>query len=370
MKVNFIDLQAQLDTIRGEVITRMLDVVDSTSFIMGPALRNFEKEFAEYIGTKHCLGVSSGLDALTLALMALDVGPGDEVITAANTYIATALAISKTGATPVLVDVDEFYNIDPTLIEAAITKRTKVILPVHLYGQAANMGPILELANKHHLRVVEDAAQAHGACYHVKHCGSLGDIGCFSFYPGKNLGAYGDGGAIVTNNDEIYKKISMLRDYGQEQKYVHLVKGGNHRLDDLQAAVLSVKLRYLDRWNQARFLAAKRYDSLLADSNLLTIPKCADWGTHVYHLYVIRVPQRDKLLAYLASREVYCGIHYPIPLHLQPAYADLGLGKGAFPVTEQAAGELLSLPMFPEITPEQQEFVVQCIDDFYRSDKK
>ncbi|MDP8254975.1 MAG: DegT/DnrJ/EryC1/StrS family aminotransferase [Candidatus Alcyoniella australis] len=364
MKVNFVDLQAQLNTIRDEVSAAMLDVVDRTAFVLGPTLRNFEERFADYIGMRHCLGVSSGLDALALALAALDVGPGDEVITAANTYIATALAISKVGARPVLVEMDEFYNIDPTRVEAAITPRTKAILPVHLYGQSANIGPILELARERGLKVVEDAAQAHGAYYGEQRCGSLGDVGCFSFYPGKNLGAYGDGGAVVTDNDEIRQRISTLRDYGQQGKYVHLVKGGNHRLDDLQAAVLGVKLRYLDQWNQSRVQAAQRYGELLDDSKL-TLPKRADWGTHVYHLYVVRAPQRDELLQFMASREVYCGIHYPTPLHLQPAYADLGLGQGAFPRTEQAAGELLSLPMFPEITPEQQAFVAQGIAEFY-----
>jgi len=308
--------------------------------------------------------VGSGLDALALALKAVGIGPGDEVITAANTYIATALAISQVGATPVLVDRDDYYNLDPAGLGAALTPKTKAVMPVHLYGQSADMEPILEFARQNGLKVIEDAAQAHGACYGDSKCGSLGDAGCFSFYPGKNLGAYGDGGAVVTDNDEIAATIGKLRDYGQERKYVHLVKGGNSRLDALQAAVLGVKLKHIDDWNAKRAEAAKRYGELLADAPFV-LPEKAPWGTHIYHLYVVRTPKRDELLKFMADREVYCGIHYPTPLHLQPAYSDLNLGPGSFPKTETDAPELLSLPMFPEITAEQQEYIAQCVMEFF-----
>jgi dTDP-4-amino-4,6-dideoxygalactose transaminase len=361
-QIRFVDLGAQYTSIEDEVNAAILGVVKSCAFILGPEVTSFEAEFAAFCEVEHAVGVDSGLSALELALMAYDIGPGDEVITAANTFIATALAISAAGATPVLVDIDPVtYNIDPLLIEAKITKRTKAIMPVHLYGQPADMDTILDIAGRHGLVVIEDAAQAHGARYKGRRAGSLGHAACFSFYPGKNLGAYGDGGAFVTNDAAIADKARYLRNYGQSQKYHHVVKGFNHRLDSIQAAVLRVKLKYLDDWNAARRRHAAMYTELLADVAGVVTPVEAEFAESIWHLFVIRVENRDALQAHLSEQGIQSGIHYPIPIHLQPAYADFGLPAGTFPITENYANQIISLPMFPELTPGQIEYVIDAV---------
>jgi dTDP-4-amino-4,6-dideoxygalactose transaminase/methionyl-tRNA formyltransferase len=362
MKVNFVDLKKQYLSIKPEIDAAISRVLDNTSFILGSEVSDFEKNFALFCRAKHCVSLSSGTDALRLALKALGVGPGDEVITQANTFIATTLAISDCGATPVLIDCDpKTYNIDVNKIESAITKKTKVLLPVHLYGQTADMNKILELAQRYDLKVVEDACQAHGAEYKGRRTGTLGHIACFSFYPGKNLGAYGDGGAITTNDSELAEKILLLRDYGQKQKYHHLFKGYNCRLDSLQAAILNVKLKYIEEWNEKRRKNAALYSKLLSSVPGVVIPNSHPDFKHVYHLYVIRTGIRDKLLEFLKNSNIFAGIHYPIPIHLQKAYEELGYKKGSFPVTEKFADEILSLPMFPELTEEEIIFVVETI---------
>ena len=362
--VPFVDLKAQYHSIREEVRAEVDTVFESTQFILGDRVTEFERDFAKYLGVKHAIGVGSGLDALRLALEAAGVGSGDEVIIPANTFIATALAISGTGAKPVLVDCKEdTYQIDPALIEAAITPQTKVIMPVHLYGQSADMSAIMEIAHSHQIEVIEDAAQAHGTRFMDQPCGSYGLAGCFSFYPGKNLGAYGDGGAVVTNSDEFAKKLNSLRNYGQKQKYVHVEKGTNSRLDTVQAAILNIKLRHLDDWNEARRNHAAMYSDSLAGQDLI-VPAIDPRSTHIFHLYVVRTAHREELQKHLASRGIQTGIHYPIPIHLQEAYADLGFKKGAFPVTEKLADEILSLPMYAELSQQQIEFVLEAVASF------
>jgi dTDP-4-amino-4,6-dideoxygalactose transaminase len=357
--VPFVDLKAQYHSIRDEVRAEVDNVFDSTQFILGYAVEKFERVFADYLGVKHAIGVGSGLDALRIALEAAGVGAGDEVIIPANTFIATALAVSATGAKPVLVDcTEDTYQIDPALIERAITPRTKVIMPVHLYGQSADLSAIIDIARSNKLEVIEDAAQAHGTRFQGQSCGSFGLAGCFSFYPGKNLGAYGDGGAVVTNSDEFAKKVNSLRNYGQKQKYVHVEKGTNSRLDTVQAAILNTKLKYLDDWNAARGAHAALYSDSLANHDFI-VPALDPRSTHIFHLYVVRTKHRDDLQKHLASHGIQTGIHYPIPIHLQEAYADLGFKRGAFPVTEALADEILSLPMYPELSPEQIELVLE-----------
>jgi dTDP-4-amino-4,6-dideoxygalactose transaminase len=347
-----------------EIAPALQGVMREASFIMGPALGEFERHFAAYCGARECVGVASGCDALLWAVMACGIGPGDEVITVANTYIATALAITFAGAKPVLVDcLEDSYEIDPDAVRRAVTKRTKAILPVHLYGQAADMDRILAIAREHKLKVIEDAAQAHGATYQGKPCGSMGDVGCFSFYPGKNLGAYGDGGAVVTNDPETAAKIRMYRNYGQSEKYVHDSFGWNSRLDSLQAAVLNVKLKHLDQWNAARHRHAEAYGKGLAGLPI-RLPAEMPGNRHIYHLFIVRLKRRDELMNFLKERQIYCGLHYPIPIHLQKAYAGLGYRPGAFPRTEAIAKEILSLPMFPELADEQIAYVCQCIREF------
>jgi dTDP-4-amino-4,6-dideoxygalactose transaminase len=367
MNVPFVDLKAQYQALKGEMLAAVTGVMERGDFIMGQALTEFEKAFAAYTGSGHCLGVASGTDALYLALQAAGIGRGDEVIVPANTYIATALAVSQTGATPVFVDVRaDSYNMDPELVEARITSRTKAILPVHLYGQPADMRAIMAIARRRNLLVIEDACQSHGAMVGGKRCGTFGLMGCFSFYPGKNLGAYGDGGAISADDPAMAERILMLRNYGQKVKYEHLIKGGNSRLDTMQAAILLVKLRHLDAWSRARFAHAVRYAELLDEVGEVGVP-AFDRKTplsHVFHLFVVRVKRRDELLAFLKDKGVAGGIHYPIPIHLQKAYAELGHKPGDFPVTEQAAGEILSLPMFAELTDEQIAYTVECIKQF------
>lgn len=365
MKVPFLDLKAQYHAIGEEVREAVQQVMEQTAFAGGPFVEKFEKEFAAFCGCDYAMGVSSGTSALWLALRAIEVGPGDEVITVPNSFIATAEAISFCGARPVFVDVDErTYTMNPALLEQAITERTKAIIPVHLFGQTADMDPIMEIARAHSLYVIEDACQAHGAEYKGRMAGSIGDAGCFSFYPGKNLGAYGEAGAVTTNNAAIAERIRMLRDHGQEKKYFHRLLGWNDRMDGIQAAVLSVKLRHLPEWNKARREHAALYERMLGGSPAVTTPFEAPYGRHVYHVYAIRTEQRDALMEHLAKRDIHCGIHYPVPIHLQDAYRSLGLREGSFPVAEQCAREFLSLPMYPELTREQIEHVARAIELF------
>jgi dTDP-4-amino-4,6-dideoxygalactose transaminase len=353
MQIPFIDFKAQYQVIKDEVAGAIRGVIESARFVGGEALVSFERDFAAYCESRHARGMASGTDALHLALRALGISHGDEVITTANTFIATAAAIVATGARPVFVDIDPHtYTIDPKLIEGALTDRTKAIIPVHLFGQPADMRPIRKIARRRGLYIVEDAAQAHGAEYQGTRVGSLGDVGCFSFYPGKNLGAYGDGGAITTDNDAIVERIERLRDHGRTTKYCHAEVGFNSRLDALQAAILRVKLRYLDQWNANRRRAAAWYAAELTGSGI-RMPFVRTGSTHVYHLYVIEWNERDALQVQLETSGVSTGIHYPLPLHLQPAFAYLGYRQGDLPHCEAAAAHLLSLPMFPELTREQ-----------------
>jgi dTDP-4-amino-4,6-dideoxygalactose transaminase len=368
MKVPFLDLKAQYETIRTEIGVAIQDVLDKTAFAGGPFVETFEKEFAPFCQCAQAVSVGNGTDALWLTLLGLGVGPGDEVITAPNTFIATAEAISFCGATPVFVDIDEkSYGMNPNLLEAAITDRTKVIIPVHLYGQCVDMDPILAIAEKHSLYVVEDACQAHGAEYKGRRAGSMGDAGCFSFYPGKNLGAYGEAGAVVTNNSALTATMRMFRDHGQQRKYYHAIIGWNARMDGIQGAVLSVKIRHLPQWNEARRRHARLYTELLADVPGVVTPVEMNYAKHVYHIYCIRIKNRDALIQALAAKEIYCGIHYPVPLHLQDAYLGLGYSRGSFPVVESCAEEIVSLPMFAELTEAQIEAVVAGVKEFCRS---
>jgi len=362
MNVPFLDLKTQYLSIKPEIDEAIQRVLDQTAFAGGPFVAQFEKEFAAFCQAGHCVGVGSGTDALWLALLALGVGPGDEVITVPDTFIATAEAISYCGATPVFVDVDEAtYNMNPALVESAITAKTKAIIPVHLFGQTADMDPILATAKKHNLFVVEDACQAHGALYKGKPAGSMGDAGCFSFYPGKNLGAYGEAGAVVTNNAELANKMRMIRDHGQEKKYYHGCIGWNARMDGFQGAVLSVKLKNLPAWNESRRRNATLYSTFLNGSGAIITPKEMDYARHVYHIYAIRVRNRDALIAQLGEKGIGCGIHYPVPVHLQTAYQSLGLEAGSFPVAEKCASEFVSLPMFPELTEEQIRYTTDTV---------
>ena len=365
MKIPFLDLQAASAQVADEVSSRWKTIVDQSDFVLGREVARFEGEFAEYCTCDHAIGVASGLDALKLILRAMDIGPGDEVITAANSFIATALAISSVGATPVLVDMDDRdFLIDVQALEGAITPRTKAIMPVHLYGQAANMEPILAVARKHGLKVIEDACQAHGALCNGRKCGSIGDAAAFSFYPGKNLGAFGDGGAATTNDAALAERIRMLRNYGSPRRYHHDELGENSRLDTIQAAVLSVKLQRLDAWNATRRRVASRYAEGLENVAEVRLPATNGYAEHVHHLYVIRTARRDTLMEHLQECGVGCIIHYPIPIHLQKAYASGGWKPGDFPVAEKAANEILSLPLFPTMTDEQVDYVVEAVADF------
>lgn len=357
-KIAFVDLKAQYRAIAKEIDAAIARVVQRTDFILGEDVRSFEEEFARFSTVKHCVSCASGTDALQLALLASGVGAGDEVITCTHTFIATPLAIVDAGAKPVLVDCEEkYYTIDVSKIEAAITPRTKAIIPVHLYGQPADMDPILEIARRHKLLVIEDACQAHGAEYKGRRCGALGDLAAFSFYPGKNLGAYGDGGAVVTNREDFAERVRLLRNYGQKVKYQHTCKGFNSRLDTMQAAVLRAKLPHLEKWNESRRRAAAQYTKAL-ESTSLGLPAVADYAKHVFHLYVVRTPKRKELQAAMDAQGISTGIHYPIPVHLQPAFADLGCKRGSFPIAEAITPQILSLPMFPEISEKEIERVV------------
>ena len=361
MGVPFVDLKRQYVGIKDEILDAVARVFDSTQFVLGKEVAAFEEEFAAYCGVRHGIAVNTGTSALHLALLAAGIGPGDEVITVPLTFVATTAAIGYTGAKPVFVDVDPVtYTMDPAAIEAAITPRTKAILPVHLYGQAADMDPILAVARRHGLLVIEDAAQAHGAEYKGRRCGSIGDLGCFSFYPGKNLGAYGEGGLVATGNPEFTRKIRMLRDWGAEIKYQHVVKGFNYRMEGVQGAVLRVKLRYLEGWTEARRAHAAAYHKLLEDSGV-TLPVEGSGNRHVYHVFGVLTPQRSEFIESLAERGVHTGIHYPIPVHLLPAYSELNHRPGDFPVAERIASEEVSLPMFPELTDAEIEEVAQAV---------
>lgn len=359
MRVPFLDLKAQHDPLKQEFAAAIQEVIDGSAFAGGPFVARFEEDFAAYCGCPYAIGVGNGTDAIWFALLALGVGPGDEVITVPHTFIATAEAISFCGARPVFVDIDEqTYTMDPALLERAITPKTKAIIPVHIFGQTADMDPILEIARQHGLPVIEDACQAHGAEYKGRKAGSMGAAGCFSFYPGKNLGALGEAGAVVTNSKELKEKIQMLRDHGQAKKYYHSLIGWNGRMDGIQGALLRIKLRHLATGNERRRSHARLYSEHLAPLPAVTIPRTAKHAVPVYHIYAVRVKQRDVVLNALTSQGIGCGIHYPIPLHLQEAYAGLGYAQGSFPAAERCAGEFLSLPMYPELTPEQVLMVV------------
>lgn len=363
MKVPFLDLSLQYKEIKREIDIALKKAMERYDFILGKDLIIFEKEFARYCNRKFTVGVNSGTDALFLGLSSLGIGPGDEVIVPVFTYIATALAVSFTGAKPVFVDIHEgTYNIDINKIEQAITRKTKAIIPVHLYGQPADMKPLLTIAKAHGLKVVEDAAQAHGARYKVSAnnwqiTGSMGDIGCFSFYPTKNLGAFGDGGMIVVADEEVYKKLIMLRDYGRKSRYEHVTLGYNSRLDTLQAAILRVKLRYLTEWNAMRQQIAKSYTNRLKEIKNIILPYEADHVQSVYHIYAVRVKERDRVALELSKKGIGVLIHYPIPIHLQKVYKSLGYNKNDFPVAEKIAQEIISLPMYPYLRETQIKFI-------------
>ncbi|MHB0871565.1 MAG: DegT/DnrJ/EryC1/StrS family aminotransferase [Chloroflexota bacterium] len=358
MKIPLCDLKAQYAAIQGEIDDAIKSILAKANFIQGEEVRLLEKEFAAYSGAQYGVAVSSGTDALHLALLALGVGPGDEVITTTHTFTATAEAVYHCGAKPVLVDIDpRTYNIDPSKIEERITPRTRAIMPVHLYGQPADMDAIQEVASRHGLPVLEDAAQAHGAEYRGRRVGSLGAAACYSFYPGKNLGAYGDAGMIVTNDQRLAAWCAMMADHGRTEKYSHSHVGYGKRMDTIQAAVLRVKLRHLEAWTRARRACAAAYDEMLA--GLVETPYEPEWAKAVHHQYVIRVPNREEVRRRMVEAGVGVGIHYPIPLHLQPAYASLGYQRGDFPETEKAADSILSLPMYPEMTDQQRQYVVE-----------
>jgi dTDP-4-amino-4,6-dideoxygalactose transaminase len=359
--IPFVDLKAQYQSIKPEVNAAIQGILDSCQFTLGSEVAAFEQEFAAYSQAQHGIGVNTGTSALHMALLAAGVGRGDEVITVPFTFVATVSAIDYTGATPVFVDIDpQTFTMDVQQLEAAITPKTKAIIPVHLYGQCADMDPILEIAKRHGLVVIEDAAQAHGAEYKGRRAGSMGDMGCFSFYPGKNLGAYGEAGLVTTDNPEFARTIRMLRDWGAEKKYHHVLKGYNFRMEGIQGAVLRVKLRYLERWTEGRRTAAAHYDRLLAGSGVPT-PKALPHNRHVYHIYAVRTAHRQAWQDALLAQGVQSGIHYPTPVHLLPAFADLGYHAGQFPHSEKAANEVLSLPMFPELTETQCEAVATAI---------
>jgi dTDP-4-amino-4,6-dideoxygalactose transaminase len=375
MKIPLVDLKAQYSSIKQEINEATQRLIEGGQFILGPEVKAFENEIAAFLGTKYAIGVASGTDALQLALLACGISPGDEVITTPFTFIATAETITQCDATPVFVDIDpKTYNIDPIKIEPKITKRTKAILPVHLYGQPADMAPIIELSKKYNLKIIEDCAQALGAEYKGKKVGSLGDAGCFSFFPSKVLGAYGDGGMVVTNNPEIAEKVTMLRNHGCKEKYYHLVPGFNSRLDELQAAILRVKLRHLDQWIDQRRQKASLYSELLGEIEDVEPPYTAPYAHHIFNYYTIRLRNpkvsRDKMKEFLGSQGIGTAIYYPLSLHLQEVYKSLAYKIGDFPESERAQEEVLSLPMYPELTSEQIEIIAQAIRDFLKQKEK
>jgi len=366
MPVPLLDLKRQYQPIMNEINTAIANVFNHNKFIMGPEVSELEKKVAEYVGTKYAIAVASGTDALLIALRAISIEPGDEVITTPFTFFATGGAISRLGAKPVFVDINpSTYNINPDLIEAAITKRTKAIMPVHLYGQCADMDPILGLARKYNLKVIEDAAQAIGSKYNGRSAGNMGDLGCFSFFPSKNLGAAGDAGMITTNDDHLYELCAKLRVHGAKPKYYHALVGYNSRLDTIQAAVLLVKLRYLNGWHEGRRAKASNYDRIFS-LNTISTPSVDANYYHIYHQYTIRVDNRDGLLDNLKSNNIGSEVYYPLPLHLQECYKYLGYAIGSLPESEKASKEVISLPIFPELTEGEQQEVVETIEQFYK----
>ncbi len=368
MQIPFLDLKAQYRSIKEEVDAAIHNVLDNTAYILGKPVAEFEKAFAEAHSVKHCYGVSSGTDGNHLVLWALGIKPGDEVIIPADTFIATVWGATLCGAKPVFVDCHpESYNLDPSKVEAAITSKTKAIVAVHLYGQPADLDALNEIAKKHNLKLVEDCAQAHLSEYKGKKVGGLSEAASFSFYPGKNLGAYGEGGAVTTNNDELAEKFKMMREHGSEKKYTHLIYGHNYRMEGIQGAVLGVKLKYLNKWTDGRRRVAAKYNELLKDVEQIVLPKEMEYAKHVYHLFVIKVRnnKREELAQYLNNNGISTGLHYPIPLHLQPCFAELGYKKGDFPETEELAESCLSLPMFPELNDEQINFICKEIKTYF-----
>jgi dTDP-4-amino-4,6-dideoxygalactose transaminase len=366
MNVPFVDLKAQYHSIKSEVLPAVQQVMEESAFILGKAVSTFESDFGSRHGVKFCYGLGSGTDGNHLALWGLGIGPGDEVLVPANTFIATAWGATLCGATPVFVDCDSrSYNIDPSSIEAKITKRTKAIVAVHLYGQPADMDTIADIARRHSLHLVEDCAQAHLAQYKGRPVGGLSVASSFSFYPGKNLGAYGEGGAVASNDPELARKFRMIRDHGSERKYHHEMLGHNYRMDGIQGAVLGVKLKHLEHWTEARRSKAAYYKELLQGLPEFVLPVEMPYAKHVYHLYVVRTPARDQLHSHLQERGISTGLHYPVPLHLQKAFEHLGYKKGDFPVSEMVASQVLSLPMYPELTNEQMEYVAESIREFF-----
>jgi len=361
IKVPYLDLKAQYQSIKPEIDAAIARVLDSCQFVLGAEVAGFEQEYAAYCGTAECIALNSGTSALHLALLAAGVGPGDEVITVPFTFVASIAAVLYAGARPVLVDIDpRSFTMDPAAIENLITPRTKAILPVHLYGQSADMDPIMEVARRHGLVVIEDAAQAHGAKYKGRPVGSIGDLGCFSFYPTKNLGAYGEGGAVTTNNSDYAKTIRALRDWGQDRKYFHVLRGYNYRMEGFQGAILRVKLRHLEKWTEGRRAIVAKYNQLLEGSGV-ECPTEMPWARHVYHVYTLRTDDRDGIKAALHAEGIQTAVHYAVPAHLQPAYADLGYSRGDMPESERAAGEVLSLPLYPDLTDNQIQSVSEVL---------
>lgn len=365
MKINFVDIKRQYQEIRREVDEAIRNVLNSSQFVLGFECEEFENEFAKFVGVKHAVSVGSGLSALELGIRVLGIGKGDEVITPVNSFIASTSSISFTSAKPVLVDCrEDTFNIDVERIKKSITKRTKAIMPVHLFGQVCDMENIVRIAKKYGLFVIEDACQAHGASFKGKKAGSFGDLAAFSFYPGKNLGAFGDGGMITTNNKKVADKIRMLRNYGQKEKYNHLLLGWNSRLDNLQAAILRIKLKHLSNWNKKRLENAKLYNKLLMDLPIIT-PKIFTGYNHIFHIYTIRSKNRERLAKYLSRKGISTNMHYPIPIHLQAACKNLGYKKGDFPIAEKLAREILSLPMFPELKTNEIVYICTQIKNFF-----
>lgn len=365
-KVPYLDLPAQLRRIRPEIDAALARTLDNCTFCLGPDVAQFEKDFAKFCGAQHCVGFNSGTSALHVAMLLAGVGPGDEVITTPHTFVATSWAICYVGARPVYVDIEEATcNLNPALVERAITPRTKALLPVHLYGHPFDVDPMLEICRRHGLKLIEDACQAHGARYKGRGVGTFGEMACFSFYPGKNLGAAGEGGALVTNDAALAARARALREHGSTRRYYHDEIGFNYRMEGFQGAVLGVKLKYLEEWTRARRRVAHRYHELLADTPL-QLPREAPWAESAYHLYVVRHPRRDELKAHLEAHGIGCALHYPLALHMQKCFAHLGYREGDFPVAEKAARECLSLPIYPELTEAQQQRVASVIRDFFK----
>jgi dTDP-4-amino-4,6-dideoxygalactose transaminase len=366
MKIPLVDLKANYDSIKGEIDSIIKQTIDNSSFIMGAPVKEFDKNWAEYCNSQFSFGVANGTEAIRLSLLALDIKQGDEVITSPNTFIATTEAISAVGATPVFVDIDEStYTINPDQIEEKITERTKAIIPVHLYGHPCDMEKIVEIARRRNIKILEDCAQSHGATFKGKKTGTIGNISGFSMFPAKILGAFGDAGAIITDNERLAEKINLLRNHGRFSKYEHLQEGFNSRIDALQANILNVKLKHLDNWIEKRRQLANKYKEELLE--VVTCPREKDWASHSYYMYVIRTEKRDELREFLEKNEISCQIHYPIPLHLQPAYKHLNYKEGDFPITEKVANEILSIPLYPELTEEQQNYIISKIKEFFEN---